>query len=212
MNEKTIKLVQKLLEITTERGATENEALTAALKAQQILAKYGMEMSDVVDIDENEEIVEHEFDAGHKSWKYSLAKVIADNFCCKMYTKNRRKVVFYGYDRHSRVACEVFKFMYRYGNKKADAIYTRYSRSGKCTKGIKNQFLVGFVDGVKSALEKQCVALALIIPEEVETEFVKFTSSMNSIRSSMKYCPDDEAYTEGVSAGKHSVQDRALTC
>lgn len=206
-------LVHKLLAVTTENGATENEAITAALKVQRILAKYDMKMSDVVEVDEKEPIVEHAFDAGHKSWKYSLAKVIADNFCCRVYTKNKSSVIFYGYERHSSVACEVFKSIYRYGNRKAAALYTRYSRSGRPTKGIQNQFLIGFVDGVKQALEKQCTALALVIPEEVQNAYTKdVLSKARCLKVTTNFTKDDSAYTEGVSAGRHSVQDRTLGC
>jgi hypothetical protein len=37
-------LINKLLAITVENGATEAEAITATLKVQEILAKYDMEL------------------------------------------------------------------------------------------------------------------------------------------------------------------------
>lgn len=209
--EKIMDLVNKLLSVTTANGATENEAITAALKVQQLLAKHGMEMSDVVKVDDDK-IVEYEFDAGHTSWKAMLAKVVADNFCCKAFSRNKRFVVFYGYERHSKVAREVFKYMYEYGTRKANALYARRIRSGLPTKGIRNQFYIGFVEGVKQALDKQCTALALVIPQEVEESFVTRSADFRHYCTNTRYCGDDGVYQEGITCGKHSVQDRTLTC
>ena len=38
--EKVMKLINKLLAVTVENGATENEAIEAALKVQKLMAKY----------------------------------------------------------------------------------------------------------------------------------------------------------------------------
>lgn len=47
--EKVMNLIKKLMEVTTENGATENEAIEASLKAQRLMAKYDIELSQLED-------------------------------------------------------------------------------------------------------------------------------------------------------------------
>lgn len=72
---KVKELINKLLAVTSENGATENEVITATLKVQQILAKYDMTMADIGEVN-TDEIIEVGVDTSRDLWKYSLATLI----------------------------------------------------------------------------------------------------------------------------------------
>lgn len=118
--EKIIKKIQHILNKTTEKGATEEEAQSAMLMAQKLMAKYGLEMTDIeittTDKETKKEIVEGEATDSIKLawWHKSLAKIIADNFRCRhFYYKSYGgyyQVVFFGFKEDVEIAKMVYKF------------------------------------------------------------------------------------------------------
>lgn len=112
-----IRKIQAMLNKTTDNGASEAEAQTAMLMAQKLMAKHGLDMSDVEATDnekEEKEIVE-EFGNDSKItwWHKSLARVIADNFRCYYFLRSGHKVtriVFMGVKEDAEIAKSIFKF------------------------------------------------------------------------------------------------------
>lgn len=221
--EKVKELISKLLNVTTENGATENEVISATLKVQQILAKYDMELSDI-QTEDAEEIIMDEIELPNTLWQRGLAQIIANNFCVESFTQIRRKyiigkgfkktyhIVFYGYKRHCDVAREVFKSLYSYGNKRAKEVFKEYRDNGYNVKGIKNQFYLGFCSGVKSALDVQSRALMIITPPEVKESYKEYTTQHQMKASSkLNYRRDDELYARGISAGREAASRKEIT-
>lgn len=215
--EKIIEKIQKLLNTANDRGATENEAMIAALKAQELMAKYSISMTDIETQDENDEIVEAQFETGTgNKWKYILAHVVADNFCCKLFMYGKTTVVFYGFKKNADIARDVFKFLFNTGNRLATRYYFQYRNAGRNTVGVKNAFLSGFTSGVKSVLEKQCTALMLVVPKEVNTSYnnmceqMQKTGRMHSFNSSYRRARDEEARSAGYDAGRNTANARYL--
>lgn len=208
--EKVKNLVTKLLEVTVENGATENEAIEAALKVQRILAKYDMELSDV-SVDTTEDIIESDCETSNDKWRVMLASVIARNFCTKVFYRGK-SVIFYGYKRHCDIAKEVFLSMYNFGRRRATEIYKEYSRAGRNVKGLKNQFYLGFVDGVNSALGVQSRELMVITPPEVVEGFNNFcaSSGMTTKRTRITYRANTDVYDRGVTAGKSAASRKGI--
>ena len=204
---KVQELINKLLAVTSENGATENEVIIATTKVGEILAKYDMDMSDVVDI--KEEMQTASAETSNDRWKNTLGAIIAQNFGCKVYI-NGKNMVFYGYKRHCETAKEVFKAIYEFGRKRATEIYKEYSSIGRNVRGIKNQFYIGFVRGVKSAFDAQSRALVVITPPEVETEYKKFSANFKTIKNRISYRRDDDVYDRGVSAGREIASRKAI--
>ena len=88
------------------------------------------------------------------------------DFCCKTYSINRDAIAFYGYEKDAKIAVEVFKFLFETGNKLANRYYLKCKKEGRDTKGVLNTYLVGFCDGIKEVLDKQCTALMIVVPKE----------------------------------------------
>ena len=204
---KVQELINKLLAVTSENGATENEVITATTKVRELLAKYDMDMSDIVDI--KEEMKTASAETSNDKWKNTLGAIIAQNFGCKVYISGKN-MVFYGYKRHCETAKEVFKAIYEFGRKRATEIYKEYNRAGIDVRGIKNQFYIGFVRGVKSAFDAQSRALVVVTPPEVETEYKKFSANFKTVKNRISYRRDDDVYDRGVSAGREVASRKAI--
>lgn len=211
--EKAIEIVRKLLAVVNDKGASEGESMTAALKAQEIMAKYNISLADVEDESESdsEEIIDFGVDVGKgNKWKYHLAMVIANNFCCKTYTCGSQMIFFYGYKKHAEVAKEVFTFLYNTGNKLADRYYAELYNRGESTKGVKNTFLLGYLKGIKSVLEKQCVALALVVPQEVNKAYDEKMRGCGHKKTTMSTSGDSRAFERGVNEGRSVATARQI--
>lgn len=208
--EKVIDIINKLLTTAEDKGATENEALMAALKAQELMAKYNLTVEDI-QTDYVDEIIECGVETGTgNSWKYVLANCVAPNFCCKVFAQNRTKIMFYGFRKNCEVACQVFRFLFNMGNKFATRCYFKVRNSGQNTKGVKNAFLLGYVQGVKSVLEKQCTALMLVVPQEVDEAYKTRMNNSRSIRPKISYTNEKEYYDDGYTTGRNTAQSRYL--
>ena len=204
---KVQELINKLMAVTTENGATENEVITATTKVREILAKYDMDVSDVVDI--KEEMQTASAETSNDLWKNTLGAIIAQNFGCKVYISGKN-MVFYGYKRHCETAKEVFKAIYEFGRKRATEIYKEYNRAGMDVRGLKNQFYIGFVNGVKSAFDVQSRALVVVTPLEVETEYKKFSAGFGKKTNRITYRKNDDVYDRGVNAGREVASRKAI--
>ena len=125
--EKIIEKIKNLFDLAGN-NPNENEAMAAALKAQELMAKHNISASQIdTDAVENEifharfeDTSKHEM----KKWKTRLCQVIAQNFCCEVYFSGSA-VVFYGYKKDAEIALETFGFLYKAGNKLAVRYYNK---------------------------------------------------------------------------------------
>lgn len=209
--EKIISKIKKLLEMTLENGASENEAMVAALKAQKLMAEYNLTVADIDTDDTHQSIIEESVNSGTgDKWKYTLANIIARNFCCKTYFVGKRKIVFYGYEKDAKIAADVFKFLFNTGNKLADRCYYEYYKNGENTRGVKNTYLIGFCDGINEVLGKQCTALMIVIPKEVTESFDELSKSWQKFDSSLSYKYNTKAYEKGKTDGISTANARSI--
>ena len=213
MNEKMLTKIRNLFDLS-KNNPNENEAIAAALKAQELMAKYDIGIAEVEGVSINKEIAhvvysnteKHEM----KKWKLSLCTTIAPNFKCKVYLHNKTDVVFYGYKDDAMVALETFTFLYNTGNKLAVKYYNQQKKAGKPTKGIMNNYLLGFVEGIREALEKQCTALMIVVPKEVDDSFKDLSSAWGTKHNKMTYDPHDDAYKQGELDGKEVMSTKQI--
>ena len=210
-NKEVIEKVKKILALA-ENNPNENEALAAALKAQKMMAKFHIQEEDLRD-----EVTESTIDsivAKHNGktakWRLSLALVIAANFRCRVYIHNGKDVCFMGYKEDAMICKEVFLSMYSIGEKLSNKLKRETRKSKGTATGVKNTFCCGFVDGIKSELEKQCTALVLIVPKEVNEAFEAKMSNVKRKKVSLKISNDSEVYNTGFVSGKNSIQARAI--
>lgn len=211
--EKILNKIKNLLDLANN-NPNENEAIAAALKAQELMAKYNIELDQLDDKKETREIVEEVYYQSDKhemrKWKIGLAGIIAQNFRCKVYFMNKNNVVFYGYKEDAKIALNVFTYLYEIGNKFAVRYYNKCKKEGKETRGVMNTYLVGFKDGVAEVLEKQCTALMIVTPKEVTESFEEMTSGWKTVKSTLRLSGDTSAYSNGKSDGRDMATARNI--
>lgn len=213
MNEKMLTKIRNLFDLS-KNNPNENEAIAAAMKAQELMAKYDIGIAEVEGVQINKEIAhmvysnteKHEM----KKWKLSLCTVIAPNFKCRVYVHNKTDVVFYGYKDDATVALETFSFLYNTGNKLAVKYYNQMKKVGKSTKGVMNNYLMGFVSGIREALDTQCTALMIVVPKEVNESFDGLSSGWSTKKHSMKYNSKGDAYQKGKLDGKDVMSTKQI--
>lgn len=209
-NEKIIERIKNLLDLS-RNNTNENEAMAAALKAQELMAKYHVDVHEVEGEELTDEIIESSLFVGNgDKWKFVLANIIAKNFCCKVYYRGKDTIVFYGYEKDTEIAKQVFKFLFNAGNKLADRCYYEYYKMNKPTKGVKNQYLIGFCDGIKTVLDRQCTALMIVTPKEVVEGFEELTKGFRTISSRLSIRNDRDAYNKGHRDGIDTANARSL--
>ena len=219
LNEKIIGKIKKVLELSKNNPSIE-EAKSAALIAQRLMAEYHISMTEIEAIEDIENIVEEKIDVGTgNKWKYSLSAIVAKNFRCKCFYYGKSSVVFYGYEKDTEVAAMTFKMLFDIGNKESAKYYQKerqeYINYGRYFdgRGIKNAFLNGYLLGIQEALESQSTALMIVISEEVEEKYRNRISNFHSFSSGFKVRVNTEgerAKNEGKRIGKNMVMSRGI--
>lgn len=115
--EKVIEKIKKMLMTTTENGASEEEAQAFMLRAQKLMVKHGLSMSDIETEGQSDKEVVEEPGSDYERrvwWKGSLANIIAENFRCYTFFTNYgngvMRVKFLGLKEDVEIAIEVFKY------------------------------------------------------------------------------------------------------
>lgn len=209
---RVIEKINKLLALADlERNPSEQEAISASLKVQKLLAEYNLTMADVRGEKEEAEPIEQVIaDVGcnnkAENWRTTLAVYVANGYACKcFFTGSQNAVVFYGYKADVLLARRVYVYLFNVGCK----LGKQYMRENKDPWGEKSDysiyqsFVVGFSEGVNTQLQKQCTALALVCQEEVKKSYEEYSKNFGTSRiGNRKNEIDYNAYKEGVTEGK----------
>lgn len=208
--DKMIEQIRKLLALAGNNPC-EKEAISAALKAQALMAKYNIDLAQVEDEQSKEEIVKEYCmkGTGVSKWKNMLASIISKNFRVKFYLSGDN-IVFYGYKTDVNIAKEVYNFLAKQGSKFATRLYNKVRMSGGYTKGVMNSYLMGFVQGVSDVLERQCVALMIVTPQEVQDSFDEMVSGWKTVQNRIRYNEYSKHYASGRSDGRSVANSRAI--
>lgn len=215
--EQILNKIRNLLDLASN-NPNEHEAAAAALKAQELMAKHNIALADLDREQASMELCEAVYhDLGKhevKTWKYGLAQIIAKNFCCKTYSIKQgpySHLVFYGHKSDAQIAKEVFQFLYEMGGRFAIRTYNQARRDGKMTKGLMNTYLIGFKDGIAEVLERQCRALMLVVPEDVESSFTKMAENFRTSNHTIRTQKNNKIREQGRRDGRAAVEARQLT-
>lgn len=204
--------IQHLLDKTVANGATEGEAETALLLAQKLMKKYN--------------IAEGELNKGEKV-EYSLepckvrvnprskwmCMIIAQSFAVRAIISGN-KICYFGHKTNVMAAKSALEFanrvMERGLTKACRDQGIEPSQSGASL--IYNAYSTGFIHGLKEALDAQTVALAVVVPEDVNKAFdERFANARagRKTRMTMGY-GQQEAYENGHRDGSEVMNKRSL--
>lgn len=210
--EKMIEKVKKMMALA-QNNPSQEEALAAALQAQKLMAKYNIHEEDISLEEVKEEIgsvqTEQKHDSSLHKWRVQLALVVGKNFRCKVY-KNGQDIVFRGYKADADLANDVYLMLYLIGDKLGSKAYKEALKQGS-GKGVYNSVTLGFYEGVRDALNKQCTALMIVTPKEVEEEFAEFSKNFKKSKASLNYNNiDGELFNKGYQEGRNAVAARGI--
>lgn len=213
--EKIIQTIRKILELS-KNNPSEEEAKSAALKAQELLAKYHIDMKEVesIDIDAVESIDEVRIDVPSKKWKYKLAHIVANNFRCRHFYIGKKVLVFYGHKTDAEIAAETFKYLFNVGNRLAGREVDRVFGETGTSANVYNSFVAGFCAGIEEGLSQQCLALMIVVPEDVKTSFNEMSKNFSTMSGGAlrigcnEHCR--EAYESGRTEGRHAIRSRQI--
>lgn len=195
--------INKLLALS--ESPNEFEASSALLKAQELLVKHNLSMSDVKGHSFGEDILKYgeiQVDYETQPWRLNLASVIAYNFRC--YAIGRRAnstIVFLGTDVDVKVAESLYQYTSTF-------IERTYDTKMMGLLSFRKDYAMGFIDGLKAKFELQRATnkweLVLAKPSKVTEEFNSIINNSKVINKSKTHMKlNSEAYDMGFKDGKH---------
>lgn len=211
-NENIIAKIKKLLALAAN-NPSEEEAKSAALKAQELLAQYHIDMKQVenLDLDRVEEIEESFVEVPSKKWKYRLAIIVAKNFRCAVHILGVNLIVFFGHKTDVAVAAETFKYLFRLGDKFANRAVKHAKAARRPYNGLYNTFVLGFCAGLEQAFAEQSTALMVVVPEDVTTAHREMMMGCKTVHRSMSMQHNTDVYEQGKAEGYKAMQQRRVT-
>lgn len=226
--EDIISRIRKLLALGRDNSSAE-EATSAVLMAQRLIVKYGVAddelnvkggaSADIIGVD-TEPLV------SARAWRWHLANLIAKNFRCKTWESEvirrsfrtgmavwAKQFTFYGYEQDAQAASLAFTYLYRTGNRLANAAVRKLRRKGRSVNGAYNSYLTGFLSGLRTELEKQSMELMVVMPlavaERYESEVAPDIESSPGRELSCDYRRSD-LIEQGRRDGRDAVRSRRL--
>lgn len=218
MDKNIIIKIKKLLALS--ESSNEHEAKLAMLKAQELLAKNKLSMKEINGY-KNINVTEERTDITFRKarWKGRLANIIAENFGCYNYYKTRynHTIVFVGKDEDVMVC----KIVLEYAIDTIDSIVKRlrykYRKDGYSTKGLENDFALGFIDGLEYAFERQKEenqewGLVLKKDKEVVSYYEDLKKTFTgTIYTNLNFKGFSDVYYAGVETGENfSISDKIV--
>ena len=210
MEEKIIKRIEKLLALAGN-NPNEKEAEAALLKAQKLMADYGIEQSQLT----GEKITYATAISKAKGYGYfsTLASIIGKSFSCKVIIIDS-KCSFFGRTEYTQAALTAFNFAYKIMKKNARRICRENGFSSTHQSGaaqVYNSYYSGFVAGIKAKLDEQCKALMIVVPKDVEDNFGKAFPNLRIMkRHGTTAGTNYDAYKSGFNDGRSAMGKREL--
>lgn len=193
------------------RNSNDHEAFNALKLAQKLMAKWGIESSDLEEISRDETDIihiacEHKWDMGYRKY---LACIIADNYRCKAYIHGG-VVMFIGVRDDAFVAKSAFEFAYRFIMRAGNKEYENTRKQGYSGKGVFNSYALGFLKGLKEVLSAQSVALMIVTPATVTQAFesLELKEGSGGVRADGIY---KDVYDKGYTDAKDQYGRKALS-
>lgn len=207
--------IRKLLALAESNN--EHEAKSALLKARRLMAQYKIEEIDLADVKRREVkriVTEYKYTKQGEWWIGAMANIIAENYCCryavsKVARGREGTVLFVGLDGDVDLCATVFGYAVDSARSlakvraKEDEYYSCYSQTEK--KQARNSYAIGFVKGVKEALEKQNQdkeaewGLIMVVPAEVNEACSDFRTDKYQVKRKRTFSSClNRGYEDGV--------------
>lgn len=211
MQEKIIEKIRKLLSLA-ENNPNPSEAESAMLKAQKLLLQYKIEMKEIKDTKKVKIIEAVTNCSANTPWARALGGIISDNFRCMFFlgriSKRDRKVVFLGEEDDAIVAQSMYDYAFTWVNKNSSKYATNMRNKYGIVKGVKQDYILGFLSGLKSKFDEQIksnesYAMVVVTPKEVNDEFQKLKLKNVQFSNSIQCHGSQQARQAGYNDGRN---------
>lgn len=214
MDTTIIQKIKKLLALS--KSSNEHESKLAMLKAQELLVKHKISLKEIEE-HRDVNVIEGKTNITFKQgkWKSNLAGVIAENFGCYHFfrTNKTHTIIFMGKDEDVTVCTIVLEYAIDCINSVVKKLRYEYQKEGYSTRGLENDYALGFIKGLKYAFEKQKQnnqewGLILVRDKEV-IEAYEQKEFGRTINTNTKFQGFNDVYFQGVEDGENfSISDR----
>lgn len=216
LNGKIIEKIKKLLSLS--ESSNQHEARLAMLKAQELLVKHKLSLREIEDykIDSNKiKDLASNITFTKAKWKAILAGLIADNFGCYIYfkTRNVNTITFFGREEDIAVCNLVLEYAVDCIESTIKRIQYKYKKAGYSTKGVANDYAIGFIKGMTEQFDEQKRTnqewgLVLSKDKEVVDAYNKKVFK-KSINTNTRYKGNSNVFNQGHKDGKKfSISDK----
>lgn len=213
-----VEKIQKLLALS--ESSNEHEAKLAMLKAQEFLARHKLSIEEVKEYKAcNSSIIkkETEITFTKAKWKGSLAKLIGDNFACYAYvgTRGTHRIFFLGKEEDALISSLILKYAIDFISREVKKMRYKYKKKGFSTKGLENDYALGFKVGLASAFEKQREEKSnkgyelILLKDDKVTDAYKNMTFSNKVNTTAAFAGFYDEYQKGIKDGqKFSIGDK----
>lgn len=227
--EKKLKIIDKVKNLLAlaSNNPSENEAKAAMLKAQELMLKYNINLTEEEQNDRDSNLVVTKVFVFKKKLKLqqhhlNIASLIAKNFRTKTYYSNVG-TYFVGFEEDATTCVMLMDFLVEFiestfpiflkQDKKNNPL-KYYGEGQSFSKYIKRSWIAGFVNGLNKAfedrLEDKTYEIMVVTPTAVEKAYneLELRTVSRKRRSEAK---DRSAYTEGFEKGKSCMDAREIS-
>jgi hypothetical protein len=166
--ESVLKRIQKLLKMSTENGASENEAMLAADKAQKLLQEHNLSIADIKDDSQVEPMESEDVEVDRDLWKGYIRNATAKLYFCSTYStmkldthyKRVKVITFVGRKSNRMVATEMCKYFINTVERLADEEFREVPGSRAAINKMAHAFKQGAASKLSSRLKKRYEEIA----------------------------------------------------
>lgn len=210
-NNKLEQKIIKLLELS-KKNSNKEEAIAAAAKAQELMAKYNISVANLKGNANKQPEFSYASCVG-RSYRFKLAQIIADNYGVKLMWSGKMVAVFYGYPANVTTATKVYEWLWNVIHRMADSYQTKVWKQGNGVKGVYSSFVQGFLTGLKETLDANCKALKITVDENVVQLFDEYckqhTKTFTSKGMNISQL-NVEAFNSGANEGKKIMTTKQI--
>lgn len=209
--QKVMERINNLLNKTVENGCTVEEAASAAKMAQKLIAKHHVDMRE---FSESED-VDAETATCSTPWQTTLATTISRRMCCDVIYETipntrKRRLTFVGHDTDRKAVIELWDKLVKVCNDGIKIEKRIYKDRYGSARGVAESYARGFIRAIREAMDEQCRALMLVVPEEVNNKVKEIFPEVHTEKP-RKLKLWKTAYENGMSAGRDAV-GRKMVC
>jgi len=205
--------VRKLLRLS--KSSNEHEAALAAQRAQEILSKYNLTLTEEEVKGEHANVLSQDTNHQFTRWMVNLAWAVGESFDCNWFKDRRHHISFVGVGADSEIA--MYTFMYL-----MEEIYRlagEFNEGKLISQGQKRirreSFSIGAVATIREKLKKQTVVsptntTALMVIKKAIVENTYKTFAVRTVRTAKRRNFSSAAYIAGKEAGKHITINKGI--